>query len=140
MNSCLSVSDPRFESASAVLQFSESEYRAVEGGDGSVSICLDLVSLTGQFIGNATIGFTFVESQGEPNTQVGLVDLMQSLVGETVFCRTLTFLDNNLVEGDQQFFLNAFAVVSEPDTISFSPGGGQANLTFIDDDGTVCCS
>lgn len=130
----LSVSDPR--SSSAVLQFSESDYRAVEGGEG-VSVCLILVSLTGQLIANATVGFTISGSQGRPSTQSGLVDLTQSLVGEAVFCGTLSFPGDSRVVGDQQFVLTAFALVNEPDTISFTPGGDQANITYIDNDGML---
>ena len=64
-----------------------------------------------------------------------MVNLTQSLVGEAVYCETLTSVDDFLVAGDVQLVFTAFAIVNEPDTISFSRGGDQANLTFIDDDG-----
>ena len=76
-----------------------------------------------------------VESQVPPNTLSQMVNLTQSLVGEAVYCETLTSVDDFLVAGDVQLVFTAFAMVNEPDTISFSPGGDQANLTFVDDDG-----
>ena len=85
------------------------------------------------------LGFEYITvgSQRPPTTLSQVVNLTQSLVGEAVYCETLSSADDNLVAGDIQLVFTAFAMVNEPDTISFSPGGDQANLTFIDDDGML---
>ena len=97
------------------------------------------MSVSGLLIENAMVGFTFtpVGVPGEPATLSQVVDLTPSLVGESVFCETLGFPDENLVMGDQQFLLTAFATANEPDIIRFSPGGDQANLTLLDNDGML---
>ena len=103
-------------------------------------MCLVLISLTGQLIENATVGVIVPGPQGRPSTLSRSVDLTPSLIGETVFCGSPSYPEDDLVLGDLQFTLTAFAMVDEPDTISFSPGGDQANLTYVDNDGMLAQS
>ena len=75
------------------------------------------MSVSGSLIENAMIGFTFtpIGVLGDPATLSQVVDLTPSLVGESIFCETLGFPDENLVMGDQWFLLTAFATANEPD-------------------------
>ena len=133
---CNFFSDPR---TVAVLEFAESDYTVVEGDNST--ICIDLVSLSGSLIENATISFTFtpdgVPAPEEPGTPSQIDDLTPSLVGESVLCQTVNFPDQNLVTGDLRFLLTAFPTANEPDIIRFSPGGDQANITLLDNDGML---
>lgn len=128
-------SDPR----SAVLRFSESDYTAVEGGGSN--ICLELVSLTGsgRLIENVTVGFTVPRPQGPPIVQSSLINLPRIQINGAVvvFCRLQEYDEDNFVLGVQQFVLTAFVMVDEPDSVSFTLGGDQANITYIDNDGTL---
>ena len=126
--------DPR---TVAVLEFAESDYTAVEGDNST--ICIDLVSLSGSLIENATIGLTVarVPVLGEPAIISQVIDLTPSLVGESVLCQTISFPDDSIINGEFQFLLTAFATANEPDIIRFSPGGDQANITRLDNDGML---
>ena len=106
-------------------------------GEESATVCLDLVSLTGPTIENAMIGFTVVMPGQEPDVLSASINLTRSLVGESVFCGSPSFPDDDFVLGDQQFLLTAFAVVPEPNSVSFAPGRQEANLTLIDNDGML---
>ena len=101
-----------------------------------MSACLTLVSLTGQLIENARVGFNVTLPGTQPTTVSRSVNLTQSLVGETIFCSSPIVTDDNIL-GDRRFGLLGFATVAGPDSITFTPGGDQATLTVVDNDGML---
>ena len=96
-----------------------------------MSVCIILVSLTGQLIENVQVA---IVSDG-PDVQSPLLDLNQTLVGEAIFCASLPLPDDNVVLGDQRSIILAAAAVPEPDSVTFTSGGDRANLTVVDNDG-----
>ena len=117
--------------AMAMIEFSQSVYTAVEGGD-PISVCISLVSLTGQFTEGPLFGLAIQGSPSELNVS-GLVNLTGVEVNETVFCETLMIEDDNIVLGPQQFNVSAF--IEGPESITFTPDGDRATIIVADNDG-----
>ena len=111
------------------IGFSQSNYTAMEGGE-PVLVCIVLLSQTGPLTGSAFIGFSTsfagFRASGEVNFE-GVV------VGDPLLCQNLTIQDDTIPEPDQVSLLSAF--IEGPLTISFAPGGDQATITVIDNDG-----
>ena len=117
----------------AVIGFSQSVYTAVEGGD-TISVCINLVSLTGQFTEGPLIGVTIRGPSMYDLSVSGIVNLTGVEVGEAILCGTDMIEDDDILEGPRLFAVSAS--VDRPETITFSPGGDHAIVFVIDNDGT----
>ena len=114
-----------------MIGFSQSNYTAVEGGE-PVLVCIVLLSQTGPLTGSAFIGFS---TSLEGFRASGGVNFEGVMVGDPLLCQNLTVQDDAIPEPDQVSFLSAF--IEGPPTINFAPGGDQATVTVIDNDGML---
>jgi hypothetical protein len=119
------------------IGFSQSNYTAVEGGE-AVLVCIVLLSQTGPLTGSALIGFSTVQDMFEGFRASGEVNFEGAMVGDPLLCQNLTIQDDNIPEPDQVSILSAF--IEGPPTISYAPGGDQATITVIDNDGKLIFS
>ena len=120
-----------FSSASGTIGFSQSNYTAMEGGE-SVLICIVLLSQTGPLTGSALIGFS---TSLEGFRASGEVDFAGVRFGDPLLCQNLTIPEDDIAEPDQVALLSAF--IEGPPSISYEPGGDQATITIIDNDGML---
>lgn len=116
--------------ASATVGFSQANYSLIEGG-GPVSVCLVVLSLTGQLAESIFVGLTTPESR--LTGEFTFVDETQ--VGDQILCQTLTFSDDNVVERRPDFVLSSFVEAASP-SITSAPERDTAILRFVDNDRT----
>ena len=96
----------------------------MEGGD-PISICLVVVSLTGQPTDTILVGFSGI--RGTPFNFDG------AQVGDEVLCTPVNISDDNVVvRRDGGLLVSAFIEALPSSMITFSPGRDTATL-FIDD-------
>ena len=103
----------------------------MEGGE-SVLICIVLLSQTGPLTGSALIGFS---TSLEGFRASGEVNFAGAMVGDPLLCQNLTIQEDDIPEPDQVALLSAF--IEGPPSISYAPGGDQATITIIDNDGML---
>ena len=115
-----------------MIGFSQSNYTAVEGGE-PVLVCIVLLSQTGPLTGSAFIGFSTFQGPLEGFRASGGVNFEGVMVGDPLLCQNLTIQNDDIPEPDQVSLLSAF--IEGPLTINFAPGGDQASITVIDNDG-----
>ena len=94
----------------------------MEGGD-PVSVCLVVVSVTGQLTETAFVGLS--GSTGEFNFD-------GAQVGDEILCQTFNFSDDNVVEQMPDVVL--FAFIEASPLITFVPERDLAILRFVDND------
>ena len=116
------------------IGFSQSNYTAVEGGE-TIPICIVLLSQSGPLTGSALIGFSTIRGPLEGLRASGEVDFAGAMVGDPLLCQNLTIQEDDIPEPDQVALLSAF--IEGPQSISYAPGGDQATITIIDNDGML---
>ena len=125
------------EPASAVIQFSQSEYSASEG-DEPLSACVNLVSSTGQFLGTVSLEVTVFMGTIDQAVIIerSNVNFNELEVGGRVICVQLAFENDNVAQGDRRFSMFARATpIVEDESVTFTRGGDLAFFILIDDDG-----
>ena len=119
------------DSHTGQIGFSQANYTAMEGGE-PVLVCIALLSQTGPLTGSALIGFSGpLEGLGA----IREVNFTGAMVGQLLLCQNLTIQDDNIAEPDQVSML--FAFIEGPDFISYAPGGDEATVIVIDNDGKL---
>ena len=104
----------------------------MEGGE-AVLVCIVLLSQTGPLTGSALIGFSTVQDTFEGFRASGEVNFEGAIVGDPLLCQNFTVQDDDIPEPDQATLLSAF--IEGPPTINYAPGGDQATIIIIDNDG-----
>ena len=104
----------------------------VEGGE-TILVCMVLLSQTGPLTGSALIGFSTFQGPLEGFRASGEVDFAGAMVGDPLLCQNLTIQEDDIPEPDQVSLISAF--IEGPPSINFAPGGDQATIIVIDNDG-----
>ena len=115
----------------AMIGFSESDYTAVEGGE-DISVCIVLVSLTGQVNEEVFVGINTVRGSPLSFSVSGAVNLTGIEVGEAILCGSPVIEDDMIFMELQQSILSAFV---EAFAVTFAPDGDSASIIVIDNDG-----
>ena len=120
----------------ATLQFSVTQYVATEGGEAP-SACIELVSLTSQFIGTAIVSIMTEGPVRFREREPAALNLTTADVGEDIYCITPIIEADSIVQGNLVSFLTALAMPSLPtlERITFTFGRDRANYVVLDDDG-----
>lgn len=122
-----------FQSGSATIGFSESDYRVMEGGDFS-NVCIVVVALSGQFDEEATLGI--LSTTGRDFSETAVVNFTGVEVGDALFCSSIAIDEDNVAELDQVFNVSGF-IIEGPQYLTLSPGGNMTSVTVIDNDGML---
>jgi hypothetical protein len=127
----------------ATIAFSQPEYSISEGG-GSVStgsVCLSLVSISlaegVSAIDGVTVAIAIIDVRGNDTVLEefnSTISLESSALGQQIFCARPSFPDDNILQGNVQFFAFASVVVLGRDSVTFVPERDQAIITVTDDD------
>ena len=104
----------------------------MEGGE-TILVCMVLLSQTGPLTGSALIGFSTFQGPLEGFRASGEVDFAGAMVGDPLLCQNLTIQEDDIPEPDQVSLISAF--IEGPPFINFAPGGDQAIIIVIDNDG-----
>ena len=122
--------------ATGTIGFSQSNYTVIEGE--AVIVCIILISQTGALTGIALIGFNAPQGVLGGFRAMDEVNFAGVMVGDPLLCQNLTIQEDSAVEQDQKVMLSAF--IEGLETVSFSPGGDNATVIVIDDDGMFILS
>ena len=111
--------------ASATIGFSQATYTAIEGVDPILTICLVVVSLTGQPTDTVLVGFSDV---------MGGYNFTGAQVGDEILCQTVNISDDNVVERRVDVRIFAFIEALPFSMITFASGRDTTILSIVDDD------
>ena len=118
----------------AEIGFSQSAYTVIEGGE-EISVCVVLVSLTGQVNEEAFVGINTLQGSALSFSVSGAVDFTGVEVNDPILCAPVLIAADNILAGPRLSLVSAF--VEGPLSITFTPGGEEATIETVETTGML---